>query len=172
MITNLNYVNGFPVLAMLTDETSMTAQTIVVCDRGQSERDRYVVWTVAMLGGKVEARHGRYVATYARALTIAAERAAEAPEKLSPEAEKRAMADQALAAHRAVAFCDDANVCAWNTPTYRASQRLLLASIRAAYGLSALKAQRVYDVWGDCGESLAYCVEYVKTHRESGAYSR
>lgn len=169
MITSLTYVNGFRVLAMLTDVTSPTARTIVVCDRGANERDRYVVWTVAMISGKVEAHNGRYVASYARALEIAAERAAGEPEVIHTA---EAAAEAAWQAHRAVAFCDDANVNAWNTPTYRASQRLLIAAIRQAYGLSALKAQRVYDVLIDCYESVAYCAEYVKANRESTAYSR
>jgi hypothetical protein len=80
MITNLTYVNGFEVRAQMTDETSETAQTIVVCDRGENERDRYVVWTVAAAylpryGRKIEAWNGHYCAAYARALAVAAERA-------------------------------------------------------------------------------------------------
>jgi hypothetical protein len=56
-------------------------------------------------------------------------------------------------------------------PVYRASQRCFIAAIRQAYGLSALKARRVYAVWVDCAEPIAYCVDYVQHHRESRLYS-
>jgi hypothetical protein len=54
---------------------------------------------------------------------------------------------------------------------YPASEKLLLATIRATYGLSALKAQRVYDVLIDCNESVSYCVDYVRNNRQSRVYT-
>jgi hypothetical protein len=179
MITNLTYVNGFEVRAQMTDETSETAQTIVVCDRGENERDRYVVWTVAATylpryGRKIEAWNGHYCAAYARALAVAAERASGQGVTAEPQTTDtpETIAQRAADVHWSNAFSQDDSVARYDSPVYQASQRMLLAAIRAAYNLSALKAQRVYDVWADCGESVAWCVEYVKTHRYSTAYSR
>lgn len=93
-------------------------------------------------------------------------------EEESAVTDARQAAELAWQTHKRVAYSDDANVCVSDSPIYKASRALLLASIRQAYGLSALKAQRVYDVLIDCGASVTYCVEYVKTHRESTAYSR
>lgn len=166
---NLTHVNGFLVLATMTDETSVTARTIVVCDRGANERDRFVIWSVEMREGKVSASNGRYVASYARALTVAAERAA-TPQQT--DTSPKAIAQRAWDSHFAIACSDDSTVNRFDSPVYRASQRMLLTSIRQAYGLTALKAQRVYDTLIDFGESVVWSVEYVKTHRESGAYSR
>lgn len=70
-------------------------------------------------------------------------------------------------AHYAVACCDDANVCAWNTDTYKASRRLVIITIRQVYGLSALKAQRVYDALVETNDSVAWCVERVASTRRS-----
>lgn len=93
-------------------------------------------------------------------------------EEESAATDARQAAELAWQTHKRIANSEDHTLARFDSATYRASQRLLLASIRQAYGLSALKAQRVYDVLIDCGESVAYCVEYVKTHRESTAYSR
>lgn len=82
------------------------------------------------------------------------------------------IAQAAWNTHYMIACSDDADICSWNTPTYIASQRLLLATLRQVYGLTKLKAQRVYDVLIDSGESVAYSVAYVKANRHSTAYSR
>lgn len=74
--------------------------------------------------------------------------------------------------HYAIACSDDANLSAWNTDVYKTSRRLVIATIRQVYGLSALKAQRVYDTLIDCGESVAWCVEYVQDNKRSNVYSR
>jgi hypothetical protein len=74
--------------------------------------------------------------------------------------------------HGSIAFSDDHRISSGHLPLYRNSQRLFISAIRMAYGLTALKAQRVYDIWSDCQENIDYCVTYVKTNRESRAYSR
>lgn len=88
----------------------------------------------------------------------------------TPDAAKIAQA--AWNTHHMIACSDDTDICSWNAPTYMASQRLLLATLRQVYGLTKLKAQRVYDVLIDSGESVAYSVEYVKANRYSTAYSK
>lgn len=72
--------------------------------------------------------------------------------------------------HFAIATSEDLVIAGANGDIYKNSQRLLLAAIRDVYGLSRLKAWRVYDVWIDCYESVAYCVGYVTENRESSAY--
>lgn len=81
------------------------------------------------------------------------------------------IAQTAWNTHYAIACSDDYQISTWTSPVYQASQRLLLATLRQVYGLTKLKAQRVYDVLVDSGESVAYSVEYVKTHRRSTAYT-
>jgi len=82
------------------------------------------------------------------------------------------LAQLAWDTHFAVACSDDAQISTWDTRTYKASQALLLATLRQVYGLSALKAWRVYDVLIDSGESVAYAVEYVRQNRRSNAYTK
>jgi hypothetical protein len=74
--------------------------------------------------------------------------------------------------HYVIAFNNDHKIAGSGLPVYETSRRLFIASIRQAYGLTRLKAYRVYDVWCDCQEDIAYCVQYVKDNRESSAYSR
>lgn len=75
-------------------------------------------------------------------------------------------------AYLCVAFNESSSVASSQRPVYRSMQRALIAAIRQVYGLSALKANRVYDVLIDCTESIDYCVRYVKEHKSSNAYSR
>jgi hypothetical protein len=73
--------------------------------------------------------------------------------------EAQKIAESVLAVHKFVAYADDRAISSGNSPVYQASQRLLLASIRTAYGLSAVKALRVYDLLIDNGENVAYNVD-------------
>lgn len=67
-------------------------------------------------------------------------------------------------AHYAIACSNDPNVCSWDTPVYKASRRLVLVTLRQVYGLSALKAQRVYDTLVETGDPVAWCVESVQSN--------
>lgn len=58
-------------------------------------------------------------------------------------------------------------------PTYAVARKLLKVAVRAAYPhLSVLKANRVFDVFIDCQESIEYCVWYVRTTPTSSAYTK
>ena len=75
MLGGHQHVLGYPVVAELKDQTSETAQSVVVCDRGADrEFDRYAVWTVAEIGGRTEAWNGYYAADYTKALMTAVRR--------------------------------------------------------------------------------------------------
>jgi hypothetical protein len=74
--------------------------------------------------------------------------------------------------HYVIAAAEDHLIAGSGLPVYDTSQRLFLAAIRQAYGLTALKAHRVYDVWVDSSEPVADCVEYVRANRVSRAYTR
>lgn len=69
------YVNNFPVIAEMQDTGSLTAQSVVVCDRGDEYIDRYAVWTVRKWGDSIAASNGTYTPCHGRALVIAALRA-------------------------------------------------------------------------------------------------
>jgi hypothetical protein len=80
------------------------------------------------------------------------------------------------------ATSDDPGISgSWNA-SYKALERAFVLSVRAVYGLSALKANRVRDLLaelgpddgavGTSGWGVASYVEYVKTNRESSAYTR
>ena len=68
-------------------------------------------------------------------------------------------------AHYAIACADDTEICVSNSPVYKASRKLVIATLRTVYGLSALMADRVYNALIENGESVAWSVEYVKSTR-------
>jgi hypothetical protein len=67
--------------------------------------------------------------------------------------------------HYTIACSDDANLSAWDTPVYVTSRMLVLSTIAQVYSLSAVAAQRVYDVLVETGDSVRWCVDSV---RENG----
>jgi hypothetical protein len=69
------YVNGYEVVASALDKTSETAQFVVVCDWPHAEYDRYAVWTVAYIAGRIEGWQGFYTGDYYVALAYMARRA-------------------------------------------------------------------------------------------------
>jgi hypothetical protein len=60
-------VNNFPTLAAVATPDAMGIDAVVVCDRGPTVIDRWVVWSVAWRNQWV-AHNGRYCRTYNEAL--------------------------------------------------------------------------------------------------------
>lgn len=81
----------------------------------------------------------------------------------SAVADARQAAEMAWQVHKRIAFSADDSVCVSDSPIYKASRTLLLASIRQAYGLSVLMAVRVYDTLIESGEPVSWSVEYVRS---------
>lgn len=81
----------------------------------------------------------------------------------SPEA--LTIAEMAERMHFAVATSPNADVAGCWTPTYKASKRMFTTAIKAAY--PHMDAERVYLLWVDCNETVAYCVRYI---RENNRY--
>lgn len=75
-------------------------------------------------------------------------------------------------AYAAVAYSDVPEINYPDSTVYKNMRRALIASIRVAYNVTALKAERVYDVLIACREPIDWCVEYVRSHRESEHYTR
>lgn len=71
------YVNNYPVVAELQATRYEVATSIVVCDRGQGIADRYAVWYLQYWEQKPDASNGVYTNSYATALSVAAQRAAD-----------------------------------------------------------------------------------------------
>ena len=89
-----------------------------------------------------------------------------------PAAADAALAQRVWETHYALACSENHRLAGYGLPVYDNSQRLLLAVIREVYGLSHLKARRVYDVLIDSGENVADSVAYVRENRTSRAYTR
>jgi hypothetical protein len=76
--------------------------------------------------------------------------------------EAQIVCQQIANTHYFIATREDQQISRYDSVLYRNSQRSLIAAIRFAYGLSALKAQRAYDVWVDCTEPILYCVDQIR----------
>lgn len=59
----------------------------------------------------------------------------------------------------AVVTSENTDICVGDSKTYITAQSALLAAIAAAY--PNVDTRRVYDVWLDCNESIAYCVRVI-----------
>lgn len=94
------------------------------------------------------------------------------PVPVVPSAADAALAQRVWETHWAIATSENRGLSTSRQPVYDNSQRLLLAVIREVYGLSHLKARRVYDVLIDSGENVAHSVAYVRENRTSSAYTR
>lgn len=79
----------------------------------------------------------------------------------------RDYADIVLETHRSIAFNENRAISASDTMTYKLSRMTLFAAIGIAYPETDIKS--VYDIWVDCGENLAYCVEAYKNRNRGEA---
>lgn len=78
-------------------------------------------------------------------------------------------AEAAAQEHFTNATSVNPRIAAYDSPVYVASQTALKNAIKATY--PDMDAERVYDVWVDCGESIYYCVEHLrKEARELAEY--
>jgi hypothetical protein len=58
--------------------------------------------------------------------------------------------------HASVAFSENNAIAMYDSVVYRTTKAALFVAIGAAYPEADIK--RVYDIWVDCNESIAYCV--------------
>lgn len=79
----------------------------------------------------------------------------------------RDIAELARERHLTVASSNSLAIAASDSETYRRSQALLLAAIRAAY--PDVNDHLVYNVWLDCLETISYCAEFVRNNPEHAA---
>ena len=59
----------------------------------------------------------------------------------------------------AVACMEDRTYSQWDTVVYQAARLALRAAIVQTY--PGMDVDRVIMMWADCGESIAYCVEWI-----------
>lgn len=81
--------------------------------------------------------------------------------------QNRALVEKLMGAHMAIAASWDGNVAGsgvpgYPMPIYDNSQRMVIAAIRYVYGMTRLKAMRVYCFTIDNGESVRYNVDLVR----------
>lgn len=76
----------------------------------------------------------------------------------SPEA--LALAEAARRYHYSICTHEDYKIASSLTPHYKESQRMFRKAIKIAY--PHMDANRIYKMWVDCMEDIAYCVAYIK----------
>lgn len=62
--------------------------------------------------------------------------------------------------HSSVAFSSNNAVAAYDAMPYKTTKAALLVAIGTAY--PDVDIQAIYDIWVDCNESIAYCVNWYK----------
>lgn len=75
-------------------------------------------------------------------------------------ADKSDFAEAMREIHFAVAFSNNSDISGGNA--YRVTKACFLAAIAISY--PELDAERIYDIWVDCNETVAYCVTVYRTH--------
>lgn len=75
------------------------------------------------------------------------------------------VAEEARRYYFRVATSSDVAIASSYSPVYKSAQKAFLAAIKVAY--PHMDARRIFDLWGDCMESVAYCVQYI---RENNRY--
>ncbi|HET9865738.1 MAG TPA: hypothetical protein VFQ06_00495 [Nitrospira sp.] len=76
-----------------------------------------------------------------------------------------AAVELAAVKHYANATSNDPERSFYQGEIYKASKRALIGAIQAAY--PDVDVDDVYELWVDCGECIAYCVEYLRTQRRA-----
>jgi hypothetical protein len=79
-------------------------------------------------------------------------------------------AEVMLDVYRSVAFNEDGAISASDTMTYKLARNALMVSIAIAYPESDIQA--VYDIWLDCNENVAYCVDAAKNRQRDETLGR
>jgi hypothetical protein len=71
-----------------------------------------------------------------------------------------ASVEAAAQVHYGNATNNDPRIAAYDSPVYMASKTALKTAIKATY--PDMDVEAVYDTWIDCGESIFYCVDFLR----------